>query len=190
MGNKAIVNQTEEYRKLRSRIDVEIKRLEELHGSDITCHPGCATCCINLTVFPVEFFTILEDLKKTDLKREDFIFDDSTACGFLHEELCRIYPFRPIICRTHGLPILFLDESQEIPAWKVSFCELNFPNKTGIEFSVDTLLDIEQINAELNSINASFIASLTGDVYSANERIPLKKLYEAIIDAGEPRYSR
>jgi Fe-S-cluster containining protein len=166
----------DEYRNLRSRIDEEIKKLEGLHGGDITCHPGCKACCVNLTVFPVEFFAILEDLKKTHVIQTDLLFDEYAPCGFLHVGLCRIYPFRPIICRTHGLPILFLNDAQEDPAWEVSFCELNFRNKTGIEFTDDTLLDIETINTELNRINDQFISSLSGDEYYTRRRIQLKEL--------------
>ena len=166
----------EGYRNLRLRIDEEIRRLEELHSTDITCHPGCASCCVNLTVFPIEFFAILEDLKKTHMIQTDLLFDESALCGFLHEGLCQIYQFRPIICRTHGLPILFLNDSQEEPAWEVSFCELNFQNKTGIEFTDDTLLDIETINTELNRINDQFISSLPEKRFSAHQRIQLKEL--------------
>jgi len=186
MGNKSLVNPIEEYHNLRSHIDEEIKKLEELHGGDITCHPGCSACCVNLTVFPVEFFAILEDLKETHTLKKDFLFDESAPCGFSNEEgLCRIYPFRPIICRTHGLPILFLNDSQEEPSWEVSFCELNFRNKTDIEFTDDTLLDIETINAELNRINDQFISSFSGNEYCARRRIQLKELCKHLNNAKE-----
>jgi Fe-S-cluster containining protein len=177
MAHNKTVDPIEEYRSLRSRINEEIRKLEGLHGADIACHQGCAGCCVNLTVFPVEFFAILKDLKETHKLKKDFLFDESASCGFLNEEgLCRIYPLRPIICRTHGLPILFLNDSQEEPVWEVSFCELNFRNKTGIEFTEDTLLDIEIVNAELNRINDQFISSLSGNKYYPQQRIQLKEL--------------
>jgi uncharacterized protein len=177
MAYEETTDPIQKYRSLRSRIDEKIKRLEELHGADITCRPGCTVCCVNLTVFPIEFNAILEDLAKTHaLKKKDFLFNETAPCGFLSEGLCQIYLFRPIICRTHGFPILFLDNSQEAPAWEVSFCELNFQNKTGIEFTDDGLLDIETINAELNHINEQFISSLSGNEYSTHQRIRLKEL--------------
>lgn len=178
MANKQETNPIAEYRNLRSEIDEEIKRLEELHGTDITCHPGCTACCVNLTVFPVEFFAILEDLKEAGSLNSNLRFEETVPCGFLNEQgLCRIYPFRPIICRTHGLPILFLDESREAPAWEVSFCELNFRDKPAIEFTDEMLLDIETINAELNRINDHFIASYPERKFSVQERIELKNIY-------------
>ena len=176
----------EEYRGLRSRIDEKIKRLEELHGSDITCHSGCTACCVNLTVFPVEFFAILEDLKKTHTIQRASFFHESAPCGFLNEEgLCRIYPFRPIICRTHGLPILFLDDSQRESSWEVSFCELNFQNRTSIEFTDDTLLDIETINTELNRINDQCVSSLSGNEYYTSQRFQLRELCKHLNDVRE-----
>lgn len=181
MASERTTTPIEEYRSLRSRIDKQVKRLEGLHGPDIVCRPGCAACCVNLTVFPVEFFAILKDVRKTPVSQDKFIFDESAPCGFLNEKkLCRIYRFRPIICRTHGLPILFLNDSRENPAWEVSFCELNFRNKTGIEFTDEALLDIETINADLNRINDQYISSLPGNKCSARERIPLGNLIEAI----------
>ena len=177
MANELTTDPIGKYRNLRSHIDEKIKKLEGLHDADITCHAGCRACCVNLTVFPVEFFAILENLTETHALKNDFLFDESASCGFLNEEgLCRIYPFRPIICRTHGLPILFLNDSQEEPAWEVSFCELNFRNRASIEFTEDTLLDIETINAELNRINDQFIASLSGNEYHSQQRIQLKEL--------------
>ncbi len=181
MAYEQTKNPIEEYRKLRLNIDKEIKRLEELHGADITCHPGCTACCVNLTVFPVEFFAILEDLKETSSLNSNLRFDETVPCVFLNEQgLCRIYSFRPIICRTHGLPILFLDESREAPAWEVSFCELNFRDKPAIEFTAETLLDIETINAELNHINDHFIASYPERKFSVQERIELKNIYGSL----------
>jgi uncharacterized protein len=186
MTHNETINPIDKYRGLRSHIDEKIKRLEEVHGSDITCHSGCTACCINLTVFPVEFFAILEDLKKSHTIQTASLFNEPAPCGFLNEEgLCRIYPFRPIICRTHGLPILFLDDSQEEPAWEVSFCELNFRNNTSIEFTDDTLLDIETINTELNGINDQFISSLSGNEYCTHQRIQLKELCKKLNDIKE-----
>jgi uncharacterized protein len=183
MAHNQTKDSIEEYRSLRSRIDEKIKRLEECHGSDITCHSSCTACCINITVFPVEFFAILEDLKKTHTIQRASFFNESAPCGFLNEEgLCLIYPFRPIICRTHGLPILFLDDSQGEPSWEVSFCELNFRNKTSIEFTDDTLLDIEKINTELNRINDQCVSSLSGNEYYTLQRIQLKELCKHLND--------
>lgn len=171
----------EEYFRLRARIDKRIGRIRILHGKDITCSKGCSSCCINLTVFPVEFYAILQDLKDKRAKSGNISFNESTtSCGFLDEErLCRIYSSRPIICRTHGLPILFLNDSAREPEWEVSFCECNFQGKSQLEFDEKSLLDIEEINLQLESINKTFLQSCNND-YDGIRRIPLKRLTDHI----------
>lgn len=166
----------EAYFNLRLRIDREAERLVAMHGRNIACGPGCDRCCVNLTIFPVEFFAIEREIKRAGLQAEKLPFDESAECGFLHDGLCRIYLFRPIICRTHGLPIIFIDDSSDESRWEVSYCELNFTASDKIEFSDDMLFDIEEINAELNHINHDFVASLPTGQYQNYTRIPLKEL--------------
>jgi len=170
------VDPIEDYFNLRQRIDTEAKRLVELHNTDIACRPGCDSCCLNLTVFPVEFFAMQGEMKQAGLDPKSLIFAESSLCGFLHNGLCRIYPFRPIICRTHGLPILFINDTSGESAWDVSFCRLNFSKQDHIEFTDDMLLDIEEINAEMNRINHGFITSTPQRRYRSRIRIPLKLL--------------
>jgi len=164
------------YLALRDRIDAEAARLTALHGDNITCHPGCTSCCTNLTVFPVEFFAIRREMDKDGVVPADIPFDPVAVCGFLHEGRCRIYPYRPIICRTHGLPILYLDDTSGALKWEVSFCERNFTGPGPHEFTDETVLDIEELNAELYVINSAFVASLPEKKYHENSRIALKKL--------------
>jgi len=167
---------TKRYFDLIRRIDAEARRLTDLHGEALACRPGCTGCCVNLTVFPVEFFAILQAMTRAAAVLDAGAFDPSAACGFLRDGLCRIYPFRPIICRTHGLPILFLDDTSGEYAWEVSFCRLNFTGRDAIEFTQDTLLDIEDINTELSCINRDFLArgEEKGETHPA--RIPLRAL--------------
>lgn len=167
---------TKRYLDLVSRVDVQSTSLKELHGRDITCRPGCTSCCRNLSVFPVEFHAIKQAMTRAGMGTGTLTFDPSARCGFLHGGLCRIYRFRPIICRTHGLPILFLDEASGEFTWEVSFCELNFEGHERIEFTDDTLLNIEEINEELSRTNHDFIVS-KGRRHQMNPvRIALKNL--------------
>ena len=158
------------YLELLNRIDKQTKRLTALHGKALACRPGCASCCRNLSVFPVEFHAIRHAMAQAGINSEKIAFDTSESCGFLNKGMCRIYPFRPIICRTHGLPILFLDDSSGTYTWEVSFCELNFAGQENIEFTDDMLLDIEEINTELSRINRDFIAAKE----RVKERLPLR----------------
>ncbi len=164
------------YFKLLEQIDADAERLTALHGEAIACRQGCTSCCVNLSVFPVEFHAIRRAMEQAGTELSPDMFDPSAPCGFLHEGLCRIYPFRPIICRTHGLPILFLDDSSGDYAWEVSFCEHNFTDCESIEFSNESLLNLEDINESLSRINRDFLAGTTRQKEDALLRIPLREL--------------
>jgi uncharacterized protein len=166
----------ERYFKLLLRVDAESGRLTALHGKALVCRPGCAACCRNLSVFPVEFHAIQQAIARAGVDSGNVTFDASAPCGFLNEGVCRIYPFRPVICRTHGLPILFLDDSSGKYTWEVSFCELNFAGRENIEFTENMLLDVEEINTELSRINRDFIALKKQEKEHSLLRIPLKAL--------------
>jgi Fe-S-cluster containining protein len=170
-------NAVEEYFQLRKLIDGQIRRIRELYEKDIVCQAGCSSCCTNFTVFPVEFYAILQDLRTHGLTSENIRFNISAECGFLNEErLCRIYASRPIICRTHGLPILFLNDSPDNPEWEVSYCERNFGNSSELEFNEECLINVEEINLELDRINKAYVQSEPGDIVKT--RIPLRKLVD------------
>lgn len=147
---------TDRYRDLRSRVDRMADDLAQLHGARLVCRPGCAGCCVNLTVFPVEYAAILEDLRAAGAK--GLQLDPSAACAFLKDNLCQIYPHRPIICRTHGLPIAFTNSDLAEPEISVSFCPLNFASLDldEYQFGAESTLDLDAVNAELAWINAEY----------------------------------
>ncbi len=172
------------YGRLLKWVDAQAVRLCALHGEDITCRPGCDGCCVNLTVFPVEFFAIRHALQQNGRSPAVIGFDATAACGFLSDGRCRIYAYRPIICRTHGLPILFLDDAAEPPAWQVTFCERNFTGHVQVEFSDTALLDVERLNMTLARINRAFGRAWPGGA-GLGGRIPMACLCRSDAALGE-----
>lgn len=166
---------TDQYRHLRDRVDHLSADLTQLHGPRLVCRPGCAGCCVNLTVFPVEYAAILQDLQVAGVK--SLQLDPAAACAFLKDNLCQIYQYRPIICRTHGLPIAFTNSDLAEPEISVSFCPLNFASLDldEYQFGPDNTLDLDAVNAELVQINAEF-EPVQGN--APPRRIPLIQLAE------------
>ena len=93
------------------------------------------------------------------------------ACVFLEEGLCRIYPFRPIICRSQGLPLAYAEEEQE--NIEVSACLLNFPE--GTEFTADELLFLDEVNWRLAALN---IVYCRGHRLAPGRRLPLAEILQ------------
>ena len=81
-------------------------------GTRITCHLGCADCCVdNLTVFPIEAQRIRQDA--VELLRTGRPHPPG-ACAFQDERGgCRIHAQRPYVCRTQGLPLRWFGDDPE-----------------------------------------------------------------------------
>ncbi len=164
------------YVKLCKECDAMSERLGRLHKGQIHCRKGCCDCCVNLTVFPIEFYFILAELKKACVKPN---FDAEAKCGYLNGGMCVIYKYRPIICRTHGLPIVFVDESEDQSHYCVSFCELNFLDiDDDYVFDQCTTLNIDSVNERLFAINLEFISQNCEMGLEPATRIELSRLGE------------
>ena len=91
-------------------VDEEAGRLAGLHAERLQCGRGCCSCCVDgLTVFEVEAENIRR--RHPALLREGAPRAEG-GCAFLDDAgACRIYPHRPYVCRTQGLPLRWIDEA-------------------------------------------------------------------------------
>lgn len=148
--------------------------MEQLHCAHLKCQRGCHDCCTNLSVFPVEFYAILEELRAAGVTQ--ISFDESAACGFLKDGLCTIYAARPMICRTHGLPIAFVNMDAEEPEMSVSFCPKNFSEAEDVEFGEESTLNIDELNLRLCEANLQFVEEHAEYGLQPDTRIALAEL--------------
>lgn len=143
-----------EYWQLRDSLNREIEKLVSLHSNNLKCKSGCSDCCLTLSLLPIEFFAIKQRIENSAT------FDKRKSCGFLNNDgACSIYNDRPLICRSHGLPIAYLDDEQDEPVNLVSYCPLNFTSvkPEDLEFNSETTLNIDILNSKLTKINSKFI---------------------------------
>lgn len=159
------------YRQLIKKIDDYEARLLKEYSGQIRCAKGCSACCILGSIFPVEAYSIYTYITgKGELKNLKNSGSKGDNCVFLQDGACSIYPCRPVICRTHGYPIL--------TGGRVDYCPENF---RGIE-RIDSgfILDLDALNRALVSINLLFQQENKETFFSA-ERIMLADLKEKSI---------
>ncbi|MDH7598079.1 MAG: YkgJ family cysteine cluster protein [Sedimentisphaerales bacterium] len=111
--------------RLYELVDRQARALAAVHKDRICCRKGCSSCCKDgLTVFELEAMNIRRNhagLLQTAKPHE------VGMCAFLDEQgACRIYPSRPYVCRTEGLPLRWIDQMPDgSPVEMRDICPLN-----------------------------------------------------------------
>jgi len=164
------------YLSLRNEIDAQTEALWNQHHNNMACKKGCDQCCLDFDVFPLEF-----DVIKEQVEREyPEVLDRSTPeesgekCFFLTNHQCSLYNARPIICRTHGFPLLYMNEAGD--QWELSHCELNFTQVDEDYFHEENTYPQDTINSKLFMMNKAYINSLPDNSYQEFDLIPLRDL--------------
>jgi uncharacterized protein len=138
-----------EYLELVGEIDLCVRELTEGRlSARIACRPGCSACCMAFSVLPLEAALLAEALARRPLAAAR----SPDRCPFLQGDLCAIYALRPVICRTQGLALAYIDEVEE--CIEVSACPLNFPEEAPLE--QDDLLFMDRFNERLAALNLGY----------------------------------
>ena len=153
----------ENYKNFRNKVDQFLYAAGKVYLGDMVCKKGCASCCRHLTLFPVEAFYIRFALESLPPEHCRMIQERALAmvdscegeCPLLYAGECLLYGERPLICRTHGFPILTATEEGVI----VDHCPLNFTSGRSPDKS--HILDIDVLNTTLVTINRLFLKSWT-----------------------------
>lgn len=145
---------------LQARTDQHFERALQRSGGQMRCAPGCDQCChVRFSVFTVEAEGIraaLLALETSDPLRRARVrqqADDPAGgdrCPMLVEHQCAVYEARPIICRSHGTPVL-IEDPGEPP--RQECCPLNFREAPPDPLSV---LRLEAINQPLTVMARMF----------------------------------
>jgi Fe-S-cluster containining protein len=168
------------YRKLIAEVTAAMAPLEARHRARRQCAPGCAACCQALTLLAIEAESVRRAFLALPPAAQEVIRSRASQpgdhCPFLLDDLCAIYPARPLICRTHGLAIGYVDEERE--AIEVSACPRNFPDD--FPLTMEDLLLLDPTNERLAAINREFCETLGRD---AATRVTMR---ETLAQGGDP----
>jgi Fe-S-cluster containining protein len=162
-----------QYQKLCQYCDALFAATRAAFRLHIRCSRGCATCCSLETVAPLEAYVMTSYLPSLPPHTISVLADKADQsthqCMFLYNNECTLYPVRPIICRTHGLPIIYPDRQG------IDTCLLNFSGFDLTSIDRRFLLDAETITMNLMRLNLAFCI-ITQKTESAGDRIPLQWL--------------
>ena len=135
-------------RALRHKLAHHAARLERLHAPHLACRRGCDGCCqTERTVSPVEFRALsdaVEGLPESTRARLAAQVD-AEHCTLLLDGACAMYDERPLICRSHGLPMV-MEGHRDV-------CPLNFTDGDIGELADDEVLSVDALTAILIAVN-------------------------------------
>ncbi len=131
------------YLKYLNMLDEKLNQFFEKQKPYIFCKKGCAKCCKNAR-YPfseIEFQYLITGYKtlpentkqkicsniKNILEKKNINEDFNYQCPFLIDDICSIYKYRGIICRTFGLLNTAEPKGTEIP-----FCTLEGLNYSNV----------------------------------------------------------
>ncbi len=153
-GHSALL---ENYQALVGNVDSLCREIILASGDAIACRKGCDGCCRHFSVFLVEAYAIADAVANLEPERSALVHDRARkalggeTCPLLEEKGCLLYNQRPIICRTHGLPILIRNGG----ATTIDFCPMNYRNVDSIEGR--HIIDLDRLNDTLAAINSLFM---------------------------------
>lgn len=166
-----------EYFAARDKIDEAYEAVAARRAADLSCARGCHQCCVDgLSVLSVEAAAIEQHLATAGLSAAPA--PSAAGCAFLDADgACTVYEARPVVCRTHGIPLRMLDDAPATGTvgrplrvlQGVEVCELNFTER---EWADADVLDVERISALLLVVEQRYRAR-TG-ASGALERVPLR----------------
>jgi uncharacterized protein len=166
-------------RALAAKVDAFFERVQAKQGPDMRCGSGCFDCCSpGLTVTGVEAALVRDGLQgrppaeRTAIAQRARSSDGSRCAALDSQGRCSIYDVRPLVCRSHGLPIR-LQTPGHLPI--VDACPKNFTAAGPAAVDASCVLDQETLSTMSAAVEAAH-ARQTGR--AAGQRVPLRELLE------------
>ena len=144
-------------RALREKVDQHSARVLSAYPQHFACRAGCDRCCQSeRTVSDVEHASLTEAVAALPpLTRARLAEQTSAGCSLLLDGQCSVYADRPLICRSHGLPLMMEGRRDT--------CPLNFKDLAIEALPQQDVLSVEALTTVLVAVNKLFCEEQGGD---------------------------
>lgn len=171
-------------------MDAFFARVVARHGDEMACRAGCDACCrTRLSVTLVEAEAIGDAVRALPADARVRLAaraaaDPPDRCVALEDDgRCAVYAARPLVCRSHGLPIR-MTNPRGLPV--VHSCSLNFASRGPAAAAADCVLDQTTLSLTLGAV-AAVHARETGGSPSARLALAevIREAAGVVGDAGQ-----
>ena len=112
-----------DYPSFLKELDNRIEGYYTSQADNVCCKKGCSACCKtgDYPLSDIELEYLMQGFINSDAEIKIQVQENiknmkkGGKCPFLINNLCSMYPYRPIICRTHGLAYLMKDGRANVP---------------------------------------------------------------------------
>jgi len=167
---------------LAEQADADFAVLQKRHAAHMQCRAGCSDCCrARLSITRVEEAFLRRGLATlTGERRAELSARTREAnlemCPALDGEgRCGIYTFRPLICRTYGMPLLHRRAVELVNPPIVDSCDLNFTETSLGDLSPEDAFEQTALLEVVETIDRDYC---TDNDLPLRERIPITRILE------------
>jgi len=146
---------------LAGEVEAKFEAIRQRNQGCMECREGCSDCCrCRLSMTRVERAYLRRGLARLPLSvRLDLkarATTETEMCPALDANgCCQIYESRPLICRSHGVPLRYRHPVPLIHPARINVCEKNFTEVSTKSLPIEDVLDQTSLTAELAEIDAN-----------------------------------
>jgi len=147
------------------------------------CSAGCSDCCrARLSITRVEAILLrrglarLPESEQRELKRRAQDADNEMCPALDGDGLCQLYEWRPLICRSFGVPLRHRSEVVLVNPPVIDVCDLNFKEVPLPSLPDEDVLEQTEMVSELAAINSDYCER---NGLPAEERIGIAQILAA-----------
>ena len=149
----------DKYLEFLDKLDARLECYFEQQVEHIYCKKGCSACCEkgDYPISELELRHLMNGFASLDTELKKIVQNNFSKmvkgeqCPFLIDKACSIYPYRPIICRVHGLAYLCKDKTVKLP-----YCANNKLNYSNVYNNGEFLTEPVKENLDTQNLLKDF----------------------------------
>ncbi len=148
---------------LADTIDTDFAIIQARRGACMECKAGCSDCCrARLSITRVEEHLFRRGVARLSVHEQRELRrraqdSEREMCPALDDEgRCQLYEWRPLICRSFGVPLRHRSEVVLVNPPVIDVCDLNFVDMPLTALPAADVLEQTELDGELKAIDDAY----------------------------------
>ncbi len=167
----------ERFEALAGDVERKFDAIRQRNHGCMECQKGCSDCCrCRLSITRLEEAYLRQGLARLpeSVRRElaERATDESRemCAGLDADGACQVYESRPLICRSHGVPLRYRYPVPLVQPTRIDVCQKNFTEGSTSALPAEDVIDQTSLTAVLAVLDAEFCDK---HELVRDERVPL-----------------